>query len=183
MAGRERHQSLDRGLALSVDPVKILQKQYRRPRRDHLFDRMAHGIDNGPPPQQRFQFVPAGIVDGLVENSAKGSRPKIGMCRSEALRRFRFACGRNIAHLQRALKQLLQQGERDGLLQRVALRFQDLPVLLPQPADEFVSHPGFSDPRRAHQRDNLSKRTYIPRRPLQQGHLFRAADERGKALG
>ena len=113
VARRERHQSLDRGLALSVDPVKVLQQQYRRPRRDHLFDRMAHGIDNGPPPQQRFKVVPAGIVDGLVENGAKRGGPKIGVHGRHAFRQFRLACGRDAAHLQSALKQFLQQA-RNG---------------------------------------------------------------------
>ncbi len=51
------------------------------------------------------------------------------------------------------------------------------------PADEFVGHSGFSDARRSYQRDDLSGRTDISRRPLEQRNLFGAADKRRKPLG
>ena len=168
---------------MAVDPVKILQQQDGRSRRDHPVDRVTHGVGNRPPSQQGFEVVPARIVDGLVENGAKRGGPKIGMRGRRALQRPRRIRRGNVARLQRALQQLLQQRIGNGLLQRIAFRFQNLPVLLPQRADEFVGHPGFSDARRAHQRDDLSGRTDIPRRPLQQGNLFRAADKRRKPLG
>ena len=87
LACRQRHQRLDGGLALAVDPVQVLQQQDRRPRRDHLLDRVTYGIDDYAPPQQGFEIVPAGIPDGLVENGTEGSGPKIGMRRMPALRR------------------------------------------------------------------------------------------------
>src|SRR5260370_10689958 len=108
MARRKRHQGLDRGFALAVDPVQVLQQQDGRARGDYPVDRVAYGVDDRAPPQQGFEIVPARIVDGLVEYRAERSWPKVGMRRRWTLGQLRLIRRRDIAHLQGALEQLLE---------------------------------------------------------------------------
>ena len=59
-------------------------------------------------------------------------------------------------NLQCALQQLLEQRIGRGLIERTALGFQNLPVLLPQGRFELVNDAGLSDAGGPHQREDLA---------------------------
>ena len=99
------------------------------------------------------------------------------MRRRRSLRQLGPVFRRDVGYPQRALQQLLRQRIGNGLLQRVALRFQNLPVLLPQRGDKFMDQSGFSDAGRANERNDLPGRSDLPCRPIEQGNLFSASDE------
>ena len=178
--GRKRHQRFYNGLALAVDPVQILQQQHRRPRRDHTIEHVVHGIDDHAPPQQGFEGAPARIADRLIENGIECHRPKLGMWRRGAVAWAKIVSKGKARRLQRILNEPLQQRIRNGLLERIAFGFDDLPILLPQGGNEFMDHTGLSDSSRSDHGRDLPHRTDRLGRTLQLPNLLVAADEGGK---
>jgi hypothetical protein len=180
-ARRERQHALDGGLALSVDPVQILQQQNRRPFADNPFDHVEDGISDHPAPEQRFEAAPARVGNGLIEDDLKRCRPEIGM------RRRLCALGgiglRQAARGERALQELLEQRKGNRLLQRIAIGFEDLPILLTQAADEFMRHARFADAGGPDQRNHLPRCADVGRRLLQLLAFFGTPDKGGETPG
>ena len=175
-AGRQRHQGFDRGFALAVDPVQILQQQQCRPRRDQPSHHVAHGFDDHATAQQWLQQTPAWIGDRLVEHRRQRSGPEIGLGGSPFGRRG-HVLRRQITRPQNGLQQFLQQRIGHGLLQRIALRLEHLPIPLPQALNELVRHAGLADPGRSHQGHHRSRGARFLRSERERGGFLRTSDK------